>query len=268
MRLPVSFCALVLLFLSGISAPPGVPAQTPAPAGGKELVAVLDMDGVGTTQAEQSALSEELRTRLLKSGKFRIVDREKTRALLNEQAFQQQTCVSEDCAVKAGKLLGVRHLVTGRITRIEPELWQVAAQIVDVESAETLKAVTVTKRGGFERVLDESMASVADQLTAAAQRARNPNACRQDTQKLCAGVKPGEGRIAKCLVSHSAELSPACRDELESQREKGRQQGQDCRSDVLRLCKNVQPGGGRIVACLKEHLNDLSPPCRADLTGN
>jgi Cysteine rich repeat len=36
---------------------------------------------------------------------------------------------------------------------------------------------------------------------------------------------------------------------------------QICRADYDRLCSNVQPGGGRILACLQGHANQLSAPC-------
>ncbi len=35
-----------------------------------------------------------------------------------------------------------------------------------------------------------------------------------------------------------------------------------CAADVQKYCKDVQPGGGRIAICLKEHQNDLSPACK------
>src|ERR1700693_2248312 len=35
-----------------------------------------------------------------------------------------------------------------------------------------------------------------------------------------------------------------------------------CASDVQKLCAGVQPGGGRIVACLKEHKDSLSDRCK------
>jgi Cysteine rich repeat len=40
---------------------------------------------------------------------------------------------------------------------------------------------------------------------------------------------------------------------------------QACRADAQRLCAGVQPGGGRIAACLREHEAKLSPPCQAQL---
>ena len=47
-----------------------------------------------------------------------------------------------------------------------------------------------------------------------------------------------------------------------------------CTADVQRLCANVQPGGGRILACLREHKDALSDQCQqaaqrvASMSGN
>jgi Cysteine rich repeat len=34
-----------------------------------------------------------------------------------------------------------------------------------------------------------------------------------------------------------------------------------CKADVARLCPGVQPGGGRIVGCLKAHKMEVSVGC-------
>ena len=39
----------------------------------------------------------------------------------------------------------------------------------------------------------------------------------------------------------------------------------DCRADVQKLCPEVQPGGGRIVGCLKENKDKVSEACLARL---
>ena len=39
-------------------------------------------------------------------------------------------------------------------------------------------------------------------------------ACEGDVQKLCSGVAPGRGGIARCLREHQNELSQACKDQL------------------------------------------------------
>jgi len=38
-----------------------------------------------------------------------------------------------------------------------------------------------------------------------------------------------------------------------------------CRADVQKLCANVQPGGGRIVACLRQNKDNLSDACKEQL---
>ena len=40
-----------------------------------------------------------------------------------------------------------------------------------------------------------------------------------------------------------------------------------CRADVEKLCKGVQPGGGRIAMCMKQHESELSPGCREAIAG-
>jgi hypothetical protein len=35
-----------------------------------------------------------------------------------------------------------------------------------------------------------------------------------------------------------------------------------CRADMQKLCKGIQPGGGRLAMCLKQHESELSPGCQ------
>jgi len=39
------------------------------------------------------------------------------------------------------------------------------------------------------------------------------------------------------------------------------QAGKPCAGDIKTLCAGTQPGEGRIKACIKSHLTDLSPTC-------
>ena len=38
-----------------------------------------------------------------------------------------------------------------------------------------------------------------------------------------------------------------------------------CKPDIARLCGQVVPGQGRIMACIKQNLPDLSEPCKDGL---
>ena len=62
--------------------------------------------------------------------------------------------------------------------------------------------------------------------------------------------------IAAGCIDAKAQPSP----ELASQ---ARALALTCRADFTRLCSGVQPGGGRGLACLQQHLAELGPECRS-----
>lgn len=35
-----------------------------------------------------------------------------------------------------------------------------------------------------------------------------------------------------------------------------------CAADIKKFCGDVQPGEGRVAACVKEHFNELTKPCQ------
>lgn len=89
--------------------------------------------------------------------------------------------------------------------------------------------------------------------------------CKADAEKLCNGVQPGGGNVARCLKEHSSELSPACKDNIAKAKEKAREFKEACKDDAHKLCKGVQPGGGRILQCLNQHESELSPACKEQM---
>lgn len=40
------------------------------------------------------------------------------------------------------------------------------------------------------------------------------------------------------------------------------QNAKPCAEDAAKFCQGMQPGGGRVAKCLKEHASDLSPACK------
>lgn len=38
-----------------------------------------------------------------------------------------------------------------------------------------------------------------------------------------------------------------------------------CLADYAQFCKGIQPGQGRVLACLREHQDQLSPGCKSSL---
>ncbi|HTO96586.1 MAG TPA: cysteine rich repeat-containing protein [Myxococcales bacterium] len=89
--------------------------------------------------------------------------------------------------------------------------------------------------------------------------------CVADADRLCKGVDPGGGRVARCLKQHEAELSPACKEKRASYREQLAQIQESCREDVEKFCGGVNQGRGAIARCLRGHASQLSEPCKKHL---
>jgi len=90
--------------------------------------------------------------------------------------------------------------------------------------------------------------------------------CAQDAKKLCPGVEPGGGRIMKCLHEHEGQLSDACKANIQKGKDELKGKLQSCKDDAQKFCKGIQPGGGKVMECLKSHQSELSPACQATLS--
>jgi len=99
--------------------------------------------------------------------------------------------------------------------------------------------------------------------TGAAKAKGADRVCAADRQKFCSDVRPGGGRMYKCMSSHDAELAPACRERLTQGKARWDDFVTACKADADKYCKGVPPGGARIVSCLKGHQGDLAADCKA-----
>jgi hypothetical protein len=89
--------------------------------------------------------------------------------------------------------------------------------------------------------------------------------CAADAKKLCPDTPPGDGRLRICLKEHESELSATCKAQLGDARRATGVFMSVCRADVSRYCKDVPPGGGRLLTCLQAKETSLSPECREAL---
>jgi len=87
--------------------------------------------------------------------------------------------------------------------------------------------------------------------------------CKADLAKFCPQAKPGGGQVAACLKTNAAQLSPSCKERVGQMKEMLKEVHQACEEDIHFLCDGIQPGGGRIAACLKQSANEVSPGCKA-----
>lgn len=95
-----------------------------------------------------------------------------------------------------------------------------------------------------------------------AQAAVNAAACTSDAQKYCPNIKPGGGTIEACFKKNEKSLSPACMQYRQETNKKVVDFLKDCGGDIKKICAHVQPGEGRVIACLKNNHTTLSPECK------
>jgi curli biogenesis system outer membrane secretion channel CsgG len=86
----------------------------------KPRIAVLEFKNKGDNQwwwhGAALATQDVFVTELVKSGKFRVIEREQLDALMREKGVALSGDVDPSTATRVGKLLGVNYLLTGAVT--------------------------------------------------------------------------------------------------------------------------------------------------------
>jgi hypothetical protein len=163
--------ALALLSLAAM-ATLALPAQDAwAQSESRALIAVLEFDSVGATTTEAFTVTDRLREALLKTERFRLLDRTRTSAILREKASEQANCADTACT---GRLLGVSAVVIGTLVKIagtppgsDVVSWQVSARIVDVASGETVRSESMQHTGDLFELLNGPVPLLAKTLAQA-----------------------------------------------------------------------------------------------------
>lgn len=115
-------------------------------------IAVLDLRGDGVSESEARTLTDRLRSRLVNTRVFYVLEREQMDEVLNEQGFQQSGCVSDECLVEIGRLVGVQEMVGGSIGKIG-QTYTLDLRIIDVETGRIIKTVSEDYRGSADGLL-------------------------------------------------------------------------------------------------------------------
>ncbi|XP_054162657.1 Golgi apparatus protein 1-like [Oppia nitens] len=111
------------------------------------------------------------------------------------------------------------------------------------------------------------------------------SACDNDIQEFCSGLEKG-GKTLHCLMKHTkrsrgkgmkrGQITSQCRRSLEDLLKETNVAEdwrvdpvlqESCQASVELVCKDIEPGEGRVMACLLDHMNskDISDDCRQNL---
>jgi TolB-like protein len=118
----------------------------------QETIAVIDLETVGVNQTVSPTLSNIIRKTLMSSNRFVVIDRNQTDEILKEQGFQQSGCVSAECAVEVGKMLGVKFILSGTISKLG-EMYIIDLQMLDVGTGKIIKLESEQFVGKIEELI-------------------------------------------------------------------------------------------------------------------
>lgn len=106
-------------------------------------LAVMDFQAKGVPADVAKNVSELIRTELINSNRYLIIERAQMNQILKEQGIQQTGCTDINCAVQVGQLLSANKILIGSIMKIGKNI-VISGRIVDVEKGIGEKAASET----------------------------------------------------------------------------------------------------------------------------
>jgi|TARA_B100000959_G_scaffold217829_1_gene229834 TolB-like protein len=125
-------------------------------------IAVFDFENNGLEQSEVRILTDELQSKLVQVGGYKVVERRKIDNILKEQKYQMSGCVDE-CMIEIGNTLGARQIITGNIGKLGKK-YNVIANLIDVETGGFIRSSSYNTDGDISLLL-EGMSQIAYELT-------------------------------------------------------------------------------------------------------
>jgi len=154
-------------------------------------IAVLDFStSGGLSGMEAVTLTNRLRSMLVKTNAFVVLERGKMDEILTEQGFQQTGCTTTECAVEVGKMLNVQKMVSGTIGKLG-STWTMDIALIDVQTSHIEKSFFQDYKGEIDALLTV-MESVATQIANIAGKERKVTL---EVGKLQVNVKPVKAKI-------------------------------------------------------------------------
>lgn len=136
-------------------------AHIPSFAADKMQIAVLDLQPKGVSKLVAGAASDIIRSEMVKTGLFTVVERGQMNEILKEQGFQQTGCTDQACAVQLGKLLSAKKILIGEVTKVGNSII-ITVRIVDVEKGTSEFAAN--EKAGNEDMLDKAGENITRKL--------------------------------------------------------------------------------------------------------
>jgi TolB-like protein len=205
-RRAISFLAVIVIAsIASIGRAPAAPAA-PAPT-----VAVLyfDYDGKRDELAVlKKGLAQMLISDLAVVEPYRVVERERLQALLDEQKLGQSGKIDRATAVRVGKLLGAQMMILGGFFELGPSL-RVDARLVDVETGRIIATSGATAKNDEFIEVERKIADDLEQALRRQAAAAPPTAPAAPHPARTARPKPPAHLKTGTAIKYSQALAAA-----------------------------------------------------------
>ncbi len=124
------------------------PAVKEASANGRPVLFVDSIRNKSSEHIDTEALTDSMRTQLLRSGKFRFVDMSKVQSVKEQLEYQQQSgMVNPAAMVRLGKQTGAQYMLYGNLAsivkdngKVKDVFYQLTMNLMELESGELIWA--------------------------------------------------------------------------------------------------------------------------------
>lgn len=127
----------------------------------RSIVAVVDFEAIGAEGHLGRAVAEIIRTEIIGTKMYRVVERSQMNRLLSEQKMHYSGLVDEKNAVEIGKILGADKVIIGSVVRIGNN-YTINARLIDVKTGEATLGKNVT--GGDLNALTDLSRELVESL--------------------------------------------------------------------------------------------------------
>jgi len=128
----------------------------------KMRLAIVDLQSKGISNVVGIAVTDLIRSNMVDTGRFTVVERSQMDAILKEQEIQMTGCTDSSCAVEMGKLLSANKVLIGEINKLGSDI-VITVRIVDVEKG-VAEFSTNEKAENIEKI-DKAVKALVDKMT-------------------------------------------------------------------------------------------------------
>ncbi len=126
-------------------------------------IAILDFESIGIGLDEVKVLTKRLTSEIISLDIYKVLDLSLLNRRLRKQNYEYSVCSTSSCAMDIGKLIGVKYVVVGSISKIG-ETYSVDSRMIDVESEESFLTANYTTQESIDDIITTGAESISYQL--------------------------------------------------------------------------------------------------------